>query len=85
MEEFDLLRLLYEGNPILKECRLKKIDWKNNDDYMTKDNFDYIRATVNQKVGILIKGYLKYNKAKAHLSDILVLSLLNPSRAYKIT
>ncbi len=39
MEEFDLLRLLYEGNPILKECRLKKIDWKNSDDYMTKDNF----------------------------------------------
>ncbi len=84
MEEFDLLRLLYEGNPILNECRLTTINWRSMEDTLTKENFDYIRAPIYQKIGILIKGYLKYNKNKANLTDILILSLLDPNRAYKV-
>lgn len=38
-----------------------------------------------EKIGILIKGYLRYSKNKASLNDILTLSLLDPNRAYKIT
>lgn len=36
MEEFDLLRLLYEGNPILNECKLKTINWRALEDTLTK-------------------------------------------------
>ena len=85
MEEFDLLRLLYEGNPILNECGLKKIDWRSTEDGLTKQNFDYIRSPIDEKIGILIKGYLRYNKSKAQINDILTLSLLDPNRAYKIS
>jgi hypothetical protein len=63
------------------------MNWKNvkEGDVITKHNFDYIRSSVPYKIGILIKGYLRYNKNKNILSDILSLSLLDPNRAHKIT
>jgi hypothetical protein len=85
MEEFDLLRLLVEGNPILDECKLTTINWLYAIDTLSRENFDYIRAPIYEKIGILIKGYLKYNKNKASLNDILTLSLLDPTRAYTVT
>lgn len=70
---------------ILNECKLTTINWKYLDDTLSKENFDYIRAPVYEKIGILIKGYLRYNKNKTSLSDILILSLFDPNKAYKIS
>lgn len=83
-EFFNLLLLLRDNNDILQKCKIGGM----GEGRMTKDNFEFIRRPIGDKISILLKGYLKYKSGKqkqSMLKNILVLSSWEVGNKYRVS